>query len=63
MVKIMIKVNVRLDNGYLEPFEYVEVRVGTGLPFMRLLDDKNHHKPSITVGCFSMDPESHEETT
>lgn len=63
MVKIMIKVNVRWFDGYLEMFECNEVRFGCDLLWMRLSTGKNRHIPLRMVRWFSMDPESHEETT
>lgn len=54
------KVNVRWHDGYLEVFECQEVRFGSDLLWMRLMDGKNRHIPLRSVRWFSVCPESHE---
>jgi hypothetical protein len=53
-------VNVRWNDGYLEMFEVSEVRFGSDLLWMRLLDGNNRHIPLRQVRWFSVSPESHE---
>jgi hypothetical protein len=56
-----IIVNVRWYDGYLETFSVSEVRFGTDLLWMRLMDGKNRHIPLRSVRWFSTTPESHEK--
>ena len=56
-----IKVNVRWFDGYLETFDASEVRFGSDLLWMRLIDGKNRHIPLREVRWFSVTTESHEE--
>jgi hypothetical protein len=53
----IITVNVRWFDGYLETFECLEVRFGSDLLWMRLLDRKNRHIPLRDVRWFSSTPE------
>jgi hypothetical protein len=55
-----IVVNVRWNDGYLEPFECSEVRFGSDLLWMRLVNGQNRHVPLRQVRWFSVDPESHQ---
>ena len=57
-----IKVTVRWHDGYLEDFECTEVRFGSDLLWMRLVNNQNRHIPLRTVRWFSVYPESHEDT-
>jgi len=59
---IMKKVTVRWHDGYLEQFEAPEVRFGSDLLWMRLVDGANRHIPLRSVRWFSVTPESHETT-
>ena len=54
-------VNVRWHDGYLEAFECQEVRFGSDLLWMRLINGKNRHIPLRSVRWFSVNPESHEK--
>lgn len=56
----MITVNVRWHDGYLEKFEASEVRFGSDLLWVKLIDGKNRHIPLRSVRWFSQIPESHE---
>lgn len=56
----MIKVSVRWHDGYLEEFDCEEVRFGSDLLWMRLVNGKNRHVPLRSVRWFSQTPESHE---
>lgn len=53
------KVSVRWFDGYLEEFEASEIRFGSDLLWMRLLDGKNRNIPLRSVRWFSQTPESH----
>jgi len=55
------KVTVRWWDGYLESFEYENVRFGSDLLWMHLKDGTNRHIPLRHVRWFSVYPESHEE--
>lgn len=57
----MIEVTVRWNDGYLEEFKADEVRFGSDLLWMRLVDGKNRHIPLRQVRWFSQTPESHEK--
>lgn len=57
---MIITVNVRWWDGYLESFEASEVRFGSDLLWMRLVDGKNRHIPLRGVRWYSTLPESHE---
>lgn len=52
-------VNVRWHDGYLEPFEATEVRFGSDLLWMRLVNGDNRHIPLRSVRWFSLSEESH----
>jgi hypothetical protein len=52
-------VNVRWFDGYLETFVSTEVRFGSDLLWMRLLDGQNRHIPLRMVRWFSTSKESH----
>lgn len=54
------KVTVRWHDGYLEEFEATEVRFGSDLLWMRLIDGKNRHIPLRSVRWFGMRQESHQ---
>jgi hypothetical protein len=58
-----IIVSVRWFDGYMETFEVSEVRFGSDLLWMRLVDGKNRHIPLHRVRWFSVTPESHEPGT
>jgi len=58
-----ILVNVRWNDGYLEVFECTEVRFGSDLLWLQLLEGSNRHIPLRQVRWFSLDPESHEITS
>lgn len=60
MAETKIIVNVRWNDGYLEVFEASEVRFGSDLLWMRLIDGKNRHIPTRQVRWWSTTPESHE---
>ena len=51
---------VRWFDGYLEQFEATEIRFGSDLLWMRLLNGQNRHIPTKHVRWFSQNPESHE---
>lgn len=53
-------VSVRWFDGYLEEFEATEVRFGSDLLFLRLVDGKNRHIPLRHVRWFGMSKESHQ---
>lgn len=53
-------VTVRWWDGYMEEFETSEVRFGSDLLFIRLVDGKNRHIPLRQVRWFSMSKESHQ---
>lgn len=57
----MNKVTVRWFDGYLEEFECSEVRFGSDLLWMRLVNSQNRHIPLRQVRWFSVYPESHEK--
>ena len=59
--QVMITINVRWFDGYLETFAASEVRFGNALLWMRLLDGGNRHIPLSQVRWFSTTPESHEQ--
>ena len=52
-------VNVRWHDGYLETFEASEVRFGSDLLWLRLINGENRHIPLRAVRWFSMSIESH----
>lgn len=52
-------VNVRWWDGYLEAFEASEVRFGSDLLWMRLVDGTNRQLPLRGVRWFSLSEESH----
>jgi len=53
-------VNVRWHDGYLETFEATEVRFGSDMLWLRLLDGQNRHIPYRgSVRWFSLSEESH----
>jgi hypothetical protein len=56
-----IIVSTRWFDGYLEDFDCSEVRFGSDLLFMRLVNGKNRHIPLREVRWFSVTPESHEK--
>ena len=56
----MISVNIRWFDGYYESFDCEEVRFGSDLLWMRLINNKNRHIPLRTVRWFSVTPESYE---
>ena len=56
-----IIVSVRWFDGYLEDFEAEQVRFGSDLLWMRLIDGKNRHIPLRQVRWYSITPESHEK--
>lgn len=56
----MIAVSVRWNDGYLESFKCDEVRFGSDLLWMRLINNQNRHIPLRQVRWFSVTPESHE---
>lgn len=56
-----IKVSVRWHDGYLEQFDCIEVRFGSDLLWMRLINGQNRHIPLRSVRWFSQTPESHAE--
>jgi hypothetical protein len=60
MEETKITVNVRWNDGYLETFEASEVRFGSDLLWMRLVNGKNRHIPTRQVRWWSTTPESHE---
>ena len=53
-------VTVRWFDGYLEEFEATEIRFGSDLLWMRLVDGKNRHIPLRQVRWFSLSKESHQ---
>lgn len=53
-------VSVRWFDGYLEEFIVTEVRFGSDLLFMRLIDGKNRQIPLRNVRWFGMSKESHQ---
>lgn len=53
-------VSVRWFDGYLEEFNATEVRFGSDLLFLRLIDGKNRQIPLRQVRWFSMSKESHQ---
>lgn len=57
-----IVVNVRWYDGYAETFEATEVRAGSDLLWMRLVNGKDRNIPLRGVRWFSRSPESHEPT-
>lgn len=54
-------VTVRWFDGYMETFQATEVRFGSDLLFLRLIDGKNRHIPLRTVRWFGMSEESHQQ--
>ena len=58
-----ILVNVRWHDALLEEFKCDEVRFGSDLLWMRLLNGGNRHTPLRSVRWFSVTPESHEKVT
>lgn len=54
------QVTVRWNDGYLEDFECDDVRFGSDLLWLRLMDGANRHIPTRGVRWFSVYPESHE---
>lgn len=50
-------VTVRWFDGYLEEFEAIEVRFGSDLLFIRLVDGKNRHIPLRQVRWFGISAE------
>ena len=54
-----IIVNVRWFDGYLEEFECSEVRFGSDLLWLRLINKQNRHIPVRQVRWYSVTPESH----
>jgi hypothetical protein len=52
-------VNVRWWDGYLETFKASEVRFGSDLLWIRLVDGGNRHIPLRNVRWFSLSKESH----
>lgn len=54
-------VTVRWFDGYLEEFEATEVRFGSDLLWMRLLNGHNRHIPLRQVRWFGMTIESHQK--
>lgn len=53
-------VTVRWFDSYLEEFEATEVRFGSDILFLRLVDGKNRHIPLRQVRWFGMTEESHQ---
>lgn len=53
-------VSVRWHDGYLEEFKATEVRFGSDLLWIRLVDGKNRHIPLRSVRWFGMTQESHQ---
>ena len=53
-------VTVRWWDGYMEEFDASEVRFGSDLLFIRLIDGKNRHIPLRQVRWFAMSKESHQ---
>ena len=58
-----IQVSVRWFDGYFEGFKCSEVRFGSDLLWMRLMNGQNRHVPLRQVRWFSVTPESHENVT
>ena len=54
-------VTVRWHDGYMEEFEATEVRFGSDLLWMRLLNGQNRHIPLRSVRWFGMSVESHQK--
>jgi len=54
-----ITVFVRWFDGYLEEFDASEVRFGTTLLWMRLINGENRRIPLHQVRWYSVSPESH----
>lgn len=54
-------VNVRWHDGYLETFEVAEVRFGSDLIWLRLINGQNRHIPLRSVRWFSLREKSHEK--
>lgn len=54
-------VTVRWFDSYLEEFEATEVRFGSDILFLRLVDGKNRHIPLRQVRWFGMTKESHQK--
>lgn len=52
-------VNVRWFDGYHERFEASEVRFGSDLLWLRLINGENRHIPLRNVRTFSLSKESH----
>lgn len=52
------KVSVRWFDGYMESFEASEVRFGSDLLFIRLVNGANRHIPLRQVRWFGMTEES-----
>ena len=52
-------VNVRWFDGYLETFDATEVRFGSDLLWLRLVDGANRQIPLRQVRWFSLSIESH----
>lgn len=52
-------VHVRWFDGYMEKFECTEVRNGSDLLWMRLVNGANRHIPLRSVRWFGMSIESH----
>ena len=53
-------VTVRWFDSYLEEFKATEVRFGSDILFIRLVDGKNRHIPLRNVRWFGMSVESHQ---
>lgn len=53
------KVWVRWFDGYMEEFETQEVRFGSDLLFLRLINGENRHIPLRQVRWFGLEKESH----
>jgi hypothetical protein len=59
----MIAVSVQWEDGYMEQFDASDVRFGCDLLWMRLESGSNRHIPLRSVRWFSVNPESHEESS
>lgn len=55
-------VTVRWNDGYKEDFSATEIRFGSDLLWMRLLDGCNRHIPLRQVRWFGTSIESHQNT-
>lgn len=53
-------ITVRWHDGYMEEFEAEEVRFGSDLLWIRLMDGRNRHIPLRSVRWFGMSQESHQ---